>query len=728
MSHETSMPVPGTQADDNRHAAFHLALNKKYYQMKKLLTLLLIIPTMIACTGKYNPFYGDYTTPYDMPPFDQIRTSHYLPAFKEGMKLQNVEIETIANNPEAPTFSNTIEAFDQSGAMLRKVSLVFFTLTENETNDKMNKIAERISPVLAEHSDNIYLNAKLFQRIKTLVETKGSLGLTGEQNRLLTDVYRNFIRSGAALDADDQVRLREINKEMSVLTLKFSDNVLNETNAFKLVIDNKDDLAGLPQSSIDAATETAKEAKMEGKWVFTLQKPSLIPFLQFSDKRGLREKMFMGYINRGDNDNDNDNKGIITRLVNLRVERAKLLGFENHAAYVLDENMAKTPETVLSFLNGIWGKGLDRAKQEVADMQDLIESEGDTFKLKPWDWWYYSEKVRKVRFNLDEEELKPYFKLENVRQGAFDVVNKLYGLQFRPLDSIPVYHPDVEVFEVLDTDGSHIGIFMTDYFPRPGKRAGAWMGNFSEQCVLNGKDIRPIVYNVGNFTKPTADTPSLLNQDEVETLFHEFGHALHGLLSRCNYVSSSGTNVCRDFVELPSQIMENWAMHPEVLKMYARHYQTGEIIPDSLVAKISRSAIFNQGFITTELIAAALLDMDWHMLTTTTTTDDVRGFETKAMKAIGLIDEIVPRYRSTFFNHIFSGGYSSGYYAYLWAEVLDADAFDAFEKNGIFDPATATAFRKNILERGDTEDPMVLYKQFRGNEPDPAALIRRRGL
>ena len=437
--------------------------------------------------------------------------------------------------------------------------------------------------------------------------------------------------------------------------------------------------------------------------------------------------MFKGYINKGDNNNENDNKEIITKLVNYRLEKAKLLGFANHAAFILDENMAKTPEKVYTFLEGVWNKGLNRAKEEAADMQKMIIAEGDTFKLQAWDWWYYSEKIRKERFNIDEAEIKPYFKLENVRQGAFDVAGKLYGIKFKKLDGIPVYHPDVEVFEVLDADGSHIGIYMTDYFPRPGKRAGAWMGNFSEQYVKDGKDIRPVVYNVGNFTKPTADAPSLLNQDEVETLFHEFGHALHGLLSRCNYVSSSGTNVARDFVELPSQIMENWAMHPEVLKMYARHYQTGELIPDSLIKKLTNSSTFNQGFITTELIAAALLDMDWHTITKSVD-NNVDGFETSNMDKIGLIDEIVPRYRSTFFNHIFSGGYSAGYYSYLWAEVLDADAFGVFEEKGIFDKTTATSFRKNILERGDTEDPMILYKQFRGTEPNPEALIKRRGL
>jgi len=696
--------------------------------MKQVGTLLLIASMMIACSStKNNPFFSDYGTPYDIPPFEQIKTSHYLPAFKEGIKQHKQEIEAIANSTETPTFANTIDAMDKSGNLLRKVNLVFFTLTENETNEEMNQIAEEISPVLSEHNDNIYLNANLFKRVKTLYETKADLGLTIEQDRLLSDIYRQFVRSGASLDAAGQARLREINKAMSLLTLKFSDNVLKETNAFTLVLDKEKDLAGLPQGSIDAAAETAKEQGLEGKWVFTLHKPSLIPFLQYAERRDLRETMFKAYINRADNDNEQDNKTVINQLVNLRLERANLLGYPNHAAYVLDENMAKTPEAVMAFLNNIWDKGLNRAKQEVADMQALIAAEGDTFRLQAWDWWFYAEKVRKARFDLDEADLKPYFKLENVRQGVFDVVNKLYGLTFVPLDSMPVYHPDVEVFQVLDVDGAHVGIFMTDYFPRAGKRAGAWMGNFAEQYVLNGQDVRPIVYNVGNFTKPTADAPSLLNLDEVETLFHEFGHALHGLLSRCNYLSSSGTNVSRDFVELPSQIMENWAMHPDVLKMYARHYQTGEVIPDALIEKIRQSATFNQGFMTTELIAAALLDMDWHTLTKPNEAD-VRSFEQASMDAIGLIEEIVPRYRSTFFNHIFSGGYSSGYYAYLWAEVLDADAFDAFEQNGIFDQATATAFKTNILEKGDTEDPMVLYKRFRGAEPDPAAFIRRRGL
>jgi peptidyl-dipeptidase Dcp len=697
--------------------------------MRKLFFILLsLFPmTTIAAANAENPFFGEYKTPYGAPPFDQIKAEHYMPAFLEGIRQQKLEIDRIANNKSAPTFENTLVALDQSGELLRKVSLVFFSLTEAETNDVLNDIAEKVTPILSDHNDNLYLDAKLFQRIKTLHDKKTSLRLNGEQERLLDETYKEFVRSGAALSATDQIRLRELNKELSLLTLKFSDNVLKETNAFKLVIDNKADLAGLPQSSIDAAAEAAKDAGLTGKWVFTLHKPSLIPFLQFAENRTLREKMFKGYINRGDNDNEFDNKAIVNKLVNDRIERAKLFGFPSHAAYVLDENMAKNPETVMPFLDKIWDRGLVQAKKEVAEMQEMIQAEGKDFKLEAWDWWYYSEKVRKAKFNLDEAELKPYFKLENVRQGVFAVANKLYGLQFKPVQNVPVYHPDVEVFEVLDADGSYLGLFYSDYFPRAGKRGGAWMGNIGEEYFRNGQEVRPLIYNVGNFTKPTADAPSLLNQDEVETLFHEFGHALHGMLSKCHYVSLSGTNVARDFVELPSQIMENWAMHPDVLKLYARHYQTGEIIPENLIEKLQKAGTFNQGFETTELVAAALLDMNWHMQTKEQTFD-VRAFEHQAMDSIGLIDEIVPRYRSTFFNHIFSGGYSAGYYAYLWAEVLDADAFNAFVEKGIFDKATATSFRKNILEKGNSEDPMILYRKFRGAEPNPEALLKRRGL
>jgi peptidyl-dipeptidase Dcp len=687
----------------------------------------LLIMTTLAAKNTENPFFSPYQTPYGAPPFDRIKVEHYMPAFQEGIKQHDAEIERIANNKKAPTFENTIEVLDFSGEMLRNVSLVFFSMTEAETNDVLDKIAEEITPVLSDHNDNLYLNAKLYSRIRILYDQKDNLKLTPEQKRVLCEYHKDFVRSGAALNPTDQIRLREINKQLAALTLKFSDNTLKETNAFRLVINDTAELAGLPKSSVDAAAEAATAAGMTGKWMFTLHKPCLIPFLQYAQNRDLREKMFRGYINRGDNNNENDNKEIIKQIVNYRVERANLFGFLSHAAYVLDENMAKNPETVMPFLDKIWKPALAQAKKEVAEMQQIIDAEGGNFQLQPWDWWYYSEKVRKAKFNLDEAELRPYFKLENVRQGVFTVAGKLWGLQFKPVKNVPVYHPDVEVFEVLDKDGAYLGLFYSDYFPRPGKRAGAWMSNFGEEYVRQGKEIRPLIYNVGNFTKPTADAPSLLNQDEVETLFHEFGHALHGMLTKCHYLSVSGTNVARDFVELPSQIMENWCMHPDVLKLYARHYQTGDPIPDTLIEKIRKSETFNQGFETTELVAAALLDMNWH--TVTQKQDfDVDAFEATVLQNAGLIDEIVPRYRSTFFNHVFSGGYSSGYYAYLWAEVLDADAFNAFLENGIFDPKTADSFRKNILEKGNSEDPMVLYRRFRGADPNPDALLKRRGL
>lgn len=693
-----------------------------------LLILLSVIPMMnFATVSVGNPFFSNYETPYGAPPFDKIKTEHYVPAFMEGIRQQNMEIEKISSSSEAPTFKNTMEALEFSGELLRKVNLVFFSLTESETNDEMNAIAEKITPILSENNDNIFLNTKLFKRIEVLFDKKNSLQLTREEERLLEDYYKKFKRAGAGLNAAAQLRLREINKEISLLTLKYSDHVLKETNSYQLILDTKSDLAGLPLSSIAAAAESAKGAGLTGKWLFTLQKPSLIPFLQYADNRNLREKLFNAYIHRGDNNNENDNKEIVNRLINLRIERANLLGYPTHAAYILEENMAKTPDKVIDFLSIIWKRGLIQAKKESEDMQKIIDKTDGGFKIKSWDWWYYSEKVRKARYNLDEAEIKPYFKLENVRKGAFDVAEKLYGIHFKPIKNIPVYHPEVEVFEVSNSDGSFLGLFYSDYFPRAGKRGGAWMGNFGEEFVKDGKEVRPLVYNVGNFTKPTSDSPSLLNEDEVETLFHEFGHALHGLLTKCNYLSTGGTNVARDFVELPSQIMENWCMNPEVLRMYAKHYQTGEVIPDSLIEKISKAKVFNQGFMTTELVAAALLDMNWHTQTKVQTLD-VSAFEKACMDSIGLIGEIVPRYRSTFFNHIFSGGYSAGYYAYLWAEVLDADAFNVFTEKGIFDKETADAFRKYILERGNSEDPMVLYRKFRGSDPNPDALLKRRGL
>ncbi len=668
----------------------------------------------------------EYDTPFGMPPFDQIEFEDFKPAFLEGIAQEDKEIEAIANNPEPPTFENTIVAMDKTGEVLRRVSRVFYGLRSAETNDDIQELAKELSPILSEHSDNINLNEQLFNRVKTLHDDTTGMNLTTEQYRLLDTYYKGFVRSGSLLNDEQKERLRELNKELSALTLQFGSNLLDETNDFKLVIDNEEDLAGLPEGVIAAAAETAKNQGEEGKWVFGLQKPSWLPFLQYSEKRELREKLYKAMYNRGDNNNEKDNKEIINSIVNLRVEKAQLLGYDSHAHFILEENMAKNPENVYKLLNEVWDYALPQAKKEAAELQALIEAEGGDFKLASWDWWYYTEKLRQQKYALNEEEVKPYFKMENVREGVFEVAYRLYGLSFKKLENVPIYHTEVEAYEVLDADGSHLAVFYTDYFPRQGKNAGAWMSSFRSQQVKDGVNIRPLIYNVGNFTRPTATTPALLTLDEVETLFHEFGHALHGMLSNVNYVGLSGTSVSRDFVELPSQIMEHWAFHPEVLKLYAKHYETGEVIPDELIEKINAASTFNMGFVTTEFVAAALLDMEYHTRSETGTID-VNAFEEQAMKKIGLIDEIIPRYRSTYFSHIFSGGYSAGYYAYLWAEVLDADAFQAFEEKGIFDQETARLFRDNVLSKGNSDDPMELYKRFRGAEPNPVYLLKNRG-
>lgn len=703
--------------------------------MKKLFLITLAAMTLLACnnTKTGQPagepgtiFYTEFDTQFGMPPFDKISFGDFKPAFLKGMEDEAKEIDSIANNPDAPTFENTITAMDNSGRLLSRVSRVFYGLRGAETNDSIQALATELSPLLSEHSDNINLNEKLFARIKTLHDDAANLNLSGEQNRLLDLYYKRFVRSGIMLGEAEKTRLREINKELSGLTLKFGNNLLKETNGYKLVIDNKDDLAGLPEGVIAAAAETAKKEGQEGKWVFTLQKPSWLPFLQYSEKRDLREKLYKAMFNRGDNDNENDNKKIINDIVNLRIEKAQMLGYKTHADFILEENMAKNPANVYKLLNDVWNYALPQAKKEAAELQALVNAEGGDFTVESWDWWYYTEKVRQQKYALNEEETKPYFKMENVREGVFEVANRLFGLSFRKLENVPVYHPEVEAYEVLDADGSHLSVFYTDYFPRSGKNAGAWMSSFRGQKIEDGKNIRPIIYNVGNFTRPTADTPSLLTLDEVETLFHEFGHALHGMLSNVTYSGVSGTSVSRDFVELPSQIMEHWAFHPEVLKLYAKHYQTGEVIPDELVAKIDAASKFNMGFITTEFVAAALLDMDYHTQSEKKTFD-VRDFEKKSMAKIGLINEIIPRYRSTYFSHIFSGGYSAGYYAYLWAEVLDTDAFQPFVEKGVFDKANAASFRENVLSKGNSDDPMTLYKKYRGAEPNPIYLLRNRG-
>ncbi|MGD9488676.1 MAG: M3 family metallopeptidase [Calditrichaceae bacterium] len=674
-----------------------------------------------------NPFFSEYDTPFGVPPFSKIKEEHFMPAFKEGMKQQKREIEAIINNPETPTFENTIEAMERSGALLTKVSDVFDNLTSANTNDNLQEIAKEVTPLLSGHNDDINLNPNLFERVKQVYDKKDEMALSGEQSALLEKYYKNFVRGGANLDPEKQKRFREINEQLSLFSLQFGENILKEDNAFELVIDDEADLAGLPESVVKGAAEAAAERGYEGKWVFTLHKPSLIPFLQYSEKRDLREKMFKGYINRGDNGNELDNKEILSKMAALRVEKANLLGYKTHADFILDENMAKTPDRVYKLLDQLWDAALPIAKKEAKDMQEMIKSEGNNFKLEAWDWWYYSEKVKKARYDLDDAALRPYFKLENVRDGAFAVATNLYGITFEERPDLPVYHPDVKAFEVKEANGAHIGILYTDYFPRASKRGGAWMNAYRKQFRQDGKNITPVIANVCNFSKPTGDKPALLSFDEVETLFHEFGHALHGLLSNSTYHTISGTSVPRDFVELPSQIMENWASEPEVLKSYARHYETNEPIPDELIEKLENSGHFNQGFATVEYLAASFLDMDWHTLTEIKELNPVE-FENNSLNKIGLIPEIVSRYRSPYFRHIFSGGYSSGYYSYIWAAVLDADAFEAFKENGLFDKKTALAFRENVLSKGGSDDPMTLYVKFRGAEPKIEPLLKRRGL
>lgn len=704
--------------------------------MRKLFIITLAMTTLLACNSssrsgknggeKGSIFLTEYDNPFGAPAFDKITRDDYLPGFESGMEQQAAEIEAITSNEEEPTFENTILALDNSGSVLNRVSSLFFALEATDSDDAMQEIKSSILPKLTAHSDNISLNEKLFVRIKSVYDRAAELKLNPEQFRLTEELYKNFVRSGSLLDETEKEQLREINKKLSDLTNRFGDNVLKETNNYRLVIDNKEDLAGLPQSVIDAAAEASGE---ENKWVFTLHKPSWIPFLQYADNRTLREKLYKAMYMRGNNDNEYDNKKLVGEIVNLRLQRSKLLGFESFAAYALDNRMAKKTENAIRLLNTIWKPAIEQAKKEAAELQALIDREGGDFKLASWDWWYYTEKLRRAKFSLNEEALRSYFMMEHVREGVFMVASKLYGIQFKKVENLPLYHPEVEIFDVTDSDGSHLALLYTDYYPRAGKSGGAWMGNFREQCIKEGEDIRPIIYNVGNFTKPTSASPSLLSLDEVETMFHEFGHALHGIFSKVQYLGLSGTNVTRDFVELPSQIMEHWAVEPEVLKMYAKHYETGEAIPDSLIEKIQTAGKFNTGFVTTELVAAALLDMDYHTQTEQQSYD-VAAFEANVMKKIGLIEEIIPRYKSTYFTHIFSNveGYAAGYYSYLWSEVLDADAFQQFSENGIFDPATAKAFREEILSKGNTADAMTLFKNFRGAEPNPLYLLKNRGL
>ncbi len=679
-------------------------------------------------TMAQNPFFKAYSTPFGVPPFADIKAEHFEPAFTEGMKQQAAEIAAITAQKSKPTFANTILALENSGDLLDRVGTVFFNYNSANTNETLQKIAQVLSPQLSKHRDDIQLNKALFERVKAVYDQRAQLKLTGEQIKLFEKTYKGFVRSGAALATDKQERLRKINEEVSLLTLKFGQNLLAENNNYTLVVDKKEDLSGLPSSLIAAAADDAKKRKMEGKWVFTLQNPSIMPFLQYADNRSLREQIFKAYLERGNHNDAFDNKTIMSKIVALRAEKAALLGYENHAAYVLEESMAKTPAKVQELLNQLWTATVPVTQQEAAELQALMDKEGKNEKLEGWDWRYYAEKLRKQKYDLDEEELRPYFSLDNVRQGIFTLCKKLYGLSFEPRTDIPVYHEEATAYEVKEANGQHVGVMYMDFHPRASKRGGAWMTSYREQKMENGKRVAPVVSIVCNFSRPAGNAPALLSLDETRTFFHEFGHALHGLLSNVNYGSLAGTSVPRDFVELPSQIMENWSTEPEMLKLYAKHYQTGEVIPDALIEKMKKSSLFNQGFATSEYLAASLLDMSYHTLKPGQTPTDVLAFEKASMDKIGLISQIPPRYRTTYFQHIFAGGYSAGYYSYIWSAVLDADAFEVFKEKGLFDQNSAQSFRKNVLERGGTDEPMSLYRKFRGTEPDIKPLLRRRGL
>ena len=699
--------------------------------MKRITALLTLILTMtlVSCkSDKHageNPFFAEWNTPYGVPPFDRIAPEHFLPALERGMSLHDAEIDAITSDNDAPTFENVILAYDRSGRMLAQTELIFGMLCAAENTPEMQALQERVMPLLAAHADKILLNEKLFERVKAVYDRRGALELDAEQNRLLEKTYRDFVRAGALLDAEQKARLKAINGELSLAAVKFGQNILAENGNYALVLESAD-LDGIPSNVRDQAREKAEATGKKGKYVFTLHKPSLIPFLTYSQKRELREEIYKAYLNRCNNGDEYDNKQLINDFIRLRTEKAHLLGYPSYADYVVADEMAGTTDAVYKLLNEIWTPALERAKGELAEMEELFKKDYPDGEFASWDWWYYAEKVRKQKYQLEEELLRPYFSLENVQSGIFFLANRLYGITFRPI-VVPLYHPDAIAYEVLDADESHLGVLYFDYFPRDGKSQGAWCGNYVEQTYEDGKRVAPVVSIVCNFTRPTSNAPALLTLDETETLFHEFGHALHFLFHDVKYRGL--TEVEGDFVELPSQLMENWAFDPEVLKQYAVHYRSNEVIPEYLVAKLCRSELFNQGFMTTELIAASLSDMDIHSITEYEPFDPME-FERKALtEKRGLIPQIEPRYRYPYFSHIFDGGYSAGYYFYTWAEVLDKDVFEAFRESGdLFNKKIADDFRRKILARGGSEDGMTMYRDFRGKDPDKRAMLRSRGL
>jgi len=708
----------------------------KQNNMKKMIMTAGIAVALSACSSSEKKseilapgdiLLTEFTTPFGVPPFDKIELEDYMPAFKEAIAQQQKEVDDIVGQTAAPDFENTIVALDQSGSLLRKVNAVFSGLNSANTNDEMQALSRELSPLLSKNSDDIRLNKDLFARVKTVYDNRESLNLNKEQKKLLEETYKSFVRGGANLDAEQQARLRELNSEISMLQLTFGQNMLKETNAFQLVIENKDDLAGLPESLILNAEVAARAAGLEGKWLFTLHNPSVMPFLQYADNRALREKIFKGYINRGNNGNDADNKDVVLKLVTLRLEKAKLMGYDDYASFVLEDRMAKTSDKVYALLDEIWKPALGKAKEELADINAEIKKEGGNFEAEGWDWRYCFEKAKKAKFDLDENQVRPYLKLENVRDGAFLLANKLYGITFTPIKEIPLPHPDAQAFECKDKDGTHLGVLYMDFFPRASKRGGAWCGTYRSQTYKDGKRQGPVVTIVCNFSQPAPGQPALLSADEAETLFHEFGHGLHNLFKDVHYYGVSG--VPRDFVELPSQVMEHWVFEPELLKEYAKHYETNEVIPAELIEKLDKSGKYGQGFATTEYLAASLLDMDFHVLKEVHEGADVMKFEETVLGERGLLKQIPSRYRTTYFNHTMGGGYTAGYYSYIWAEVLDADAYQAYKETGdIFNQEVAAKFREYVLTPGGIDDAMDMYKNFRGKEPNTEPLLKNRGL
>ncbi|WP_041296034.1 M3 family metallopeptidase [Kangiella koreensis] len=676
-----------------------------------------------------NPFFEEWDTPYGMPPFDQIKDEHFKPAFERAIAEVRIEVDEVANNPEEPTFANTIEAMEYNGKLLNKVTNVFYNLTSANTNPTLQAISKEIGPQLSSLRDDVNLNENLFKRVSALYAKKDELGLRSDQMRLLEDSYKSFVRGGAELNDEQKQKLRELNKKETQLSLQFAENVLAETNNWELVLDKEEDLAGLPQWFIDASAKTAEERGHEGKWVITTHRPSKDPFLINSTRRDLREKVYSGYTNRGDNDNEYDNKNIAIELAALRAQKADLMGYKSHADFVLEERTAKNAENVSELLDQVWPAAIKQAKAEVAAMQEMINKEGGDFTFAAHDWRHYAEKIRKAKYSLNEEEIKPYFSLDSTLQGVFYTANRLFGMNFEERFDLPKYHEDVRTFEVKDEKGELIGIYLADFYVRDSKRGGAWMNSYRKQFVTeDGEFVKPIIVNVLNFPRPVGDEPALLTFDQASTLFHEFGHATHGLLSDGVYPSQTGTSVPRDFVEFPSQVLENWMLEPEVLGKFAKHYKTGEVIPQEMIDKIQAASQFNQGFATTEYMAATLLDLAWHTQEVGDEIKDADAFEKAVLDEVGLIPEIAPRYRTTYFSHIFSGGYSAGYYSYIWSEIFGADAYQAFRENGIFDKETADKFVEYILSKGGTEDPLELYKKFRGKEADPKYLLKSRGL